>query len=652
MASPTTLSPFERLPHVVLDIICGYLDDKSDHRPDLCAFSLTSHRCCATANTRRFNQIVLVVPNLDDLEAILADLKAVLGHGERYALVHRLRVQGEPRDEREPWQRPRPQDEEKEKKYPEDDDTLRQIERNFDGPPFCRLGRPRWVLDGGSNDPNVDDWSPLALFIRELPALRDLVWSGCVPQSLLDALHDMKRTCRLHVLGFRLHSLVYDRNSPRAIDPIEYALVTSPALYSIKGSFSRYGGYGELDYSPEVLYLIIQGLAPNLSNVWLETQDHGAGLDLDRSVALGRPRWRGFFLNGQTDEEMKLKGGTGSPRNLRLNFYIKPHAFNAQSMANLRHLHLVWDPDTSLALGNLAVGGHLPHLEMLSLIRINANSEPDLAAVNQILSHAKPLRHLHLTGHFSMHTFNLLTRQHGSALRSLWLEPHPAYYYEPEDVEDDAQALFACSTDAVQKMADRCPHLEELYIEMQRTRGDHREVSIYRALSNLTRLKRLVLLPKCTVHADENERTGTCRATVELLKEAFSNHAMDSALARAIFNIISPPGQGYLQYLRIEPQFVTEIDNFTSVFHSVMHSLGRNWVCQPTNHQNSIIVREYKARATRKAREHCNTEDWTRSRYREINNYEAMFKDLWPGDGPPWGRWTSLPLQMGDKVSE
>ena len=143
---------------MVLDIICGYLDDESDHRPDLCAFSLTSHRCCAAANTRRFNQIVLVVPNLDDLEAILADLKVVLGHGERNALVHRLRVQGVPRDEREPWQRALPQDEEKEKKHPEDDDNLRQIERNFDGPPFCRLGqRQRCMPHGGSNDPNVDD---------------------------------------------------------------------------------------------------------------------------------------------------------------------------------------------------------------------------------------------------------------------------------------------------------------------------------------------------------------------------------------------------------------------------------------------------------------------------------------------------------------
>ncbi|CAK7197526.1 hypothetical protein SEUCBS139899_000174 [Sporothrix eucalyptigena] len=276
MATPTILSPFERLPHVVLDIICGYLDDESDHRPDLCAFSLTSHRCCAAANTRRFNQIVLVVPNLDDLEAILAELKTVLGHGERYGLVHRLRVQGVRRDERQPWERARPHDEEEEnEKYAEDDDNLRQIERNFKGPPFCRLGqRFRWVVHGGSNDPNGDDWLPLASFIRELPALRDLIWSESVPISLLDALHNAKRPCRLHGLGFCLHSLVYDRSSPRAIDPEEYALVTSPALYSLRGTFAPFDNNGLLDYSPEALDLMIKGLAPNLTDIWLETQHH------------------------------------------------------------------------------------------------------------------------------------------------------------------------------------------------------------------------------------------------------------------------------------------------------------------------------------------------------------------------------------------
>lgn len=296
MASVTTAAPtLEKLPHVVLDIICGHLDDESGHRHDLCAFSLTSRRCCAAAETRRFGQIVLVVPSLDELDSILDRLNAVLGHGRRHGLVHRLKVQGTPR-EMEPWERNNTYDDDD--KNDEDNDDARSVVRNFDTPPFCRIGqRPHKYL-GNGNRFDVNPWLPFASFILELPALRDLVWFGSVPRCVLDALdslHAAKRPCRLHLSGFRLRSLVYDRDSPRPIDPDEYALVTSPALYSIQGQVSRFDAVGALDYSPEVLQLMVAGLAPNLTNVWLDSLYYGASLYTDRSIALGRPNWRGFF---------------------------------------------------------------------------------------------------------------------------------------------------------------------------------------------------------------------------------------------------------------------------------------------------------------------------------------------------------------------
>ncbi|KJR83361.1 uncharacterized protein SPSK_04091 [Sporothrix schenckii 1099-18] len=656
MVSGTTLSPFERLPHVVLDIICGYLDDESDHRPDLCAFSLTSHRCCAAAKTRRFNQLVLVVPNLDDLGAILADLRAVLGHGERYALVHRLKVGGVLLDG--------DQRDQSEQNHAEDDDNLQLTERNFDSPPFCHIAQPcRWMPLSSRRGPGIhdDDWLPLAAFLRELPALKDLVWNGRVPRSVLDALHDAKRPCRLHVLGFRLPSLVYDRETPRAISPDDFALVTSPALYSIRAPLCRYDVHGALDYSPEVVFLMMQGLAPNLANVWLETEVLGAGLSLNQSVALGRPAWRGFFLDGPTDEETKLTGGTGSLRNVLCQYNAEPSIFNAQSMANLRRLQLDWSEERILALANLVTAGSLPRLDMLSLMCIHSSTGPHQAAINQILRYTKPLRYLCLTGHVTRETMEIVTRHHGASLRTLSLLPYAAGYYVTPPGAYDVRDLFAFSRDAVELMADRCPHLEEVYVEIQRTRGDPREVAIYRALGKLTRLERVFLRLRCSLPTNDDMQSPRELVTYESLKEIFSNHAMDAALARAIYDVVSPPaghgpGRRRLNYLRIEPEFVTEVHIFDTLFYDAMHCLGRQWVCQPTKDQNdqssnNIVVRELQAWETRVAREECLEADWPFPR-QHINNYEAMFQDLWPGDGPPWDCWTSLPLQTGDEVSE
>ena len=131
MASVTTAPTLERFPHVVLDIICGRLDDESGHRRNLCAFSLTSRRCCVAADTRRSSQIVLVVPSLDKLDSILDRLKAMLSHGRRHGLVHRLKVQGSPR-EKGPWERNNTHDDVD--KNDEDTNDARSIARNFDTP--------------------------------------------------------------------------------------------------------------------------------------------------------------------------------------------------------------------------------------------------------------------------------------------------------------------------------------------------------------------------------------------------------------------------------------------------------------------------------------------------------------------------------------
>ncbi|CAK7205492.1 hypothetical protein SEUCBS139899_008268 [Sporothrix eucalyptigena] len=530
MATVTTLSPLERLPHVVLDIICEHLDEQSDQRRDLCAFSLTSRRCRDATDTRRFNQIVLIVPTLDDLGDALDELKAVLGHGQRYGLVHRLKVQGLPfkiptlpRVNNAEVEKDDEKDEDDD--HEEDDDNARSITRNFDGPPFCRLGQqPLRIIKGGNA--RGDEWLPFASFIRELPALRDLVMSG-------------------YVARFHLDSLVYDRNNPRPVSVDDYALVTSPALHSIHANIATFDGNGLLDYTKEAVELMMTGLAPNLTNVWLESRHDGVSLHQDRSIARGRPRWRGFHLNDQTEEEKSLSGGTGLIRNLRLDFYLDPRVLNAQCLENLCHLHVTWTLEKGQALADIAVSGHLSKLEELSLLRVKLSSNASQAAINQIISHTSGLRHLKLEGYFTMETFDLLTHQHGPTLQSLLLNPWTAN----DDVDYDnntLEAIFEFSVDTLMRMTKRCPQLEEVRVDLARTEGDHDEVAIYRSLALMPKLKRVVMRLGCWTDKEPH--------TVDYLKRVFANCAIDAKLARAVFDLIYRDGQGPLEYLRIEPR--------------------------------------------------------------------------------------------------
>jgi hypothetical protein len=91
MAPPTATS-LETLPLLVLERICQYLDDDSEKRHSLWAFSLTSRCCCAAAAAQRFCQIQLKIPAPDELESGLRRWTEVLNPGDRHRHVRRLKV--------------------------------------------------------------------------------------------------------------------------------------------------------------------------------------------------------------------------------------------------------------------------------------------------------------------------------------------------------------------------------------------------------------------------------------------------------------------------------------------------------------------------------------------------------------------------------
>lgn len=656
-ATPHTYFPVDRLPDLVLDRICYYLDDESDDRRDLWAFSLTCRRYCEAADKQRFCQIVVVMPFVDALDGAVARLREVLGHGRRYAYVRRLRVQGDLPD-RDRYKAPEDEEEDQPRSVLDS-----KTEHVFDVMhPFCRLREDApWYYDNGDRP---DAWQLFADLLRDLPALRDLVWTqDHLPRAVLDAVHAPRaRPCRLHMSAcrFKLHSLVYDRSRPQSISADEYALITSPSLYSVSARVASFDDNGSLDYNDHALQHMMTGLAPNLTNVWLTHSRMGHTLALHNAYRLGRPEWGGFFIGA---DEHDAKGDTrndarskGAPlQNVKIDNGMSADVYQSWSTANLRRLHIQWTHSAGLALADLAVRGELASLETLCLTNIYNSSDPAQAqlAMHQTMSNVVSLRHLRLSGCITKTIFDVITHCHGASLRSLYLDPYDdADFYPDEDVDGRGE-LFVWSTTTVQQLIERCPLLEAVFVEMERTRGDRCEVAMYRALGTMPNMKHLLLHLRCAVdfgpdvEVDDAIPSGSRHTPpVGVQKATFTNAAVDDTLAHAIFDVISRQGQGRLQMLHLVPRIHTQ-STYELTFYSVVRALTLPWACS-RRADGTVGVEAMKKHETKKAIVDCGTVlEYNQNCFKgQEHIYPDVFLKLWPGRGPWWEGWTSLPLDL------
>lgn len=97
------------------------------------------------------------------------------------------------------------------------------------------------------------------------------------------------------------------------------------------------------------------------------------------------------------------------------------------------------------------------------------------------------------------------------------LKPNLRRLHLSREVSLDTISTVDC--DDIHKLADVCPQLEHLSIQIRRRRGDVNEVSLYRALGRLPRLQTLeitlgVLPPSCF----------ECYTAQDILEEAYSIH--------------------------------------------------------------------------------------------------------------------------------
>lgn len=646
-------SPLEKLPLLILERICAYIDDDEERRRSLWAFSLTSSSCCAAAAAQRFCQIQLKIHASEELENSLKRCTEVLTPDGCHRHVRRFKVSwvAEEEEERRKKGLSRQDKEPANEEDEEDDGANPNLRHYLSTHDFCRPSKNS--LEGGGPGSTTDPpevWVSLSRFISQLSGLQDLLWaySSHIPQSVLSAIS--ARGCRLHMHHFRLESLIQQRNNPQPIDPDEYALVTSPCLYSIVVRLVGFETDGMLNYTEEAVMKMVARTAPNLAHICLVRSRAGDSLPHREAVRLGKPAWSGFL--SPTIVESDQLQGLGSLQSFVVNGYPChnfDHWARLTDFAKLRCLLMPWHLNCGIALAEIATSGNFESLDTLELSMIGDETNQAQEALIRLLETLHPLQRLKLSGYISNEVFDLVLRRHGKALRTLSLYPRRGKHSQNPVV------IFSEAT--VRRLVEQCPRLEEVRLPVNRTRGDYQETGIYYTLSKLPRLRRAFLTLQYTVGPDEefwdNERDGdyplSYRTQAEdippaFLREAFSNCAMDATLALSIFNLISSSGS--LRYLRLE---LMQKRGFNApafgdgVFLNVLRWFSRPWVCK-RDIRGEVTVSELNKKQTARA-----GKEWKDLSEEELNPGEEIFmevfQEIWPSKTLEWWKdWESLPL--------
>lgn len=664
--SPVT---FESMAAEVLQQICRYLDSKS-----LSDFALISKLCNSAANIYLFQKIRISVLSRKKLQFDVDRWSRTLKHASSFNFVRRVELDGYMPPENEDTGKLKEIIPEHlkyaEKDSDEDDDlSIWAVERDPWYPRFQDKTPPEQSLREDCA------WKPLANFIRQLPALADLVYA-CTNQftpCLLEVLHLHHPECRLHMRTFHFCSL-----NQQDTDPHEFALATSLCLYRISVRYTGWDSDGIEDYNEEAVLRTASGLAPNLKDVRMSSVPAGNSPALIQALTSGiRHPWQGFSLD-------RRKADILPTRLERLDF----HNYISQKLLETWNKHAVFsalrilklestvtDEALSWAVANCTFHS-LTTLFLSVRPRGNRAKETDEYHIllDSFLQSLPPLQNLRVTGRVRQNTLDAILERHGKSLRRLWLETSQEY------------DRFVFNAKEVNKIQQNCPTLEDLILKpIPRSKGDAQETAIYKSLGAIPKLQRLTLTldssnfrvlegaefindddPNAEDYEIPNDPSFDefhqqfaydgrgYQPRKGHIRDALINSALDETLARAIFNYISNSKAHHalpLEYLRLHSSGGGEFGGLVSMDASglkqAIDSLGREWLLTRSLRDDSrdkVISREIGKRSR---------EEYEGRKFHPIDRaawlkVEPVFRRIWPemedGTGDWHKDWYSWPL--------
>lgn len=491
----TAFGPLDSLPTETLSAVCDYL--RYSHAPSLLSLGLANKRGYAIASIFLYRTIVFKADSPEQLDHDVQRCVYLLGRDSAFRHVRRFVVHG---------------DGEFETAFLRSDKGAMAAQDDCGGYPLEWQRVPCAELIGSPHDsdeqamesfitkcriiksgdrPSVGDvyrydagWRPLCRLVGLLPALTDFLFASPyqLPPCLLEALHkhfngpDQNRL-RLHIHGFHLLSLV-----DAEFDPHELALASSSLLHSVRVPYENTDGYDwerRPDYHLDAAIDMATGFAPNLREVRLYC-DSGSTSDTRGYPLPTPPAWKGFPKDASTIDSLRyleLRGRDRwrpdfSPELPRHEIERWAGCIDLTVLQTLKLYRIVL-PE---ALAFLAGCCRLPNLTTLTL-DCEDMAGPEIAgALQRFLCSLPNLRSLELLAMGPLGTLGVAA--FSPTLTRLRLPEGPETSYHEH---------------LLPLIIQRCPLIEDLSVGVPRYRGGAPEVSLYRAIGSLPRLRRLRL---------------------------------------------------------------------------------------------------------------------------------------------------------------
>ncbi|KAL5338319.1 hypothetical protein BJX70DRAFT_367278 [Aspergillus crustosus] len=493
----------------------------------------------------------------------------------------------------------------------------------------------------------TEGWDPLVDLLKHLTGLQSLTWA-CetpIPVCVLQILQEDIRSCKIHHRTFKLPSLHQEVTGLHDIEARDYALAGSKCLSSILVPLSHHDTSGCVEYNQEAVQKMAAGLAPNLTHVHIVYRCRG--WEAEDAAKRGRPPWNGFFFEQDvdTDDEkahgpsmMHLQCWSLSPASLAYFRIWEGHiAFselqvlqlwqvNMETLSAARGLQLS-------SLRTLALDLQYP-LDLSRGFDYVVAYRLDGLAAEFLSEMAVPLQNIHLSGIPTCdRAFLAALEHHGKTLLTISLVSPGS----------GSRAGVQMTASQITEIHRKCPKIRDLRLPIQRTRGDSREVGIYKALGIFSYLTNLLLQLDLTDglplrHQGINQE--------DRVLNTFVNAAVDETLVRAMLHKIVAAGAHALETFKV----IVNLEVTDSVdLVDVAQPMARKWKCtrfpafkdkgaEPW--QAKAIVEEMGARARTFSLalphfEHRGS----------LGPYEPLFRRLWGKRSPHWDNdWQSFPL--------
>lgn len=688
------LFSMESLPLEILERVCEYLGLYEANRQSLHQFASASTFCRAVAAKARYSCVSLNVRSSMTLQSDIEHLIDMFTTNHCLRHIRKLRISGdmslldldtaEGNSSAFPSNLATP-------KYPQEN----QGDINCD--PFSDLPgmyayhdyHPQQLSDEDQEELELA-WAPLSELIVRL-ALSDLIWAAMnqVPLSLLSTLHNRNLECRLHVHTFCLRSMIYFPAERPKFTEAEYALVTSPCLYSIYAPDAYwFDSLGRNNYNQEAVHAMVSGITPNLKKVQIDQTRRVGNETLHAALQRGRPVWTGFYPDKHPSECMRpVTRGKLQVLKIRefglLNEDVVSWSVSIDlDLLKSLSLDINRVQDGLRGLAELAQKGAFRSLADLSISWsdfVNEFTHPTDFFVD-LVSSLSPLKSLQLGWTIDDPSIDAILETHGDVLCE----------FRSSDM--------VWTRHQVARIGSQCTQLRDLTVEIQRTGGDAEEVRTYQSLGTIGTLRRLTLGLHCESPESRLTSPVICyhgaernMSIVPLIRRIFANAAIDDVLARSIYNIVSLTQAGsHLAYhsaleeltIRVQPRALVVNSREYSTTKQFIRWLGRTWLCERfqdhpaavatclnirskpkteavdlgaqetiatvSNHHVKLRELEKKDRQAVEHKFYFSGE--TPGKFDDKDAYKKAWNELWPNREGNWlHNWHSFPLEATEE---